>query len=137
MYFSKHNEKIVYINHYNGLLEVEGEGLLLKEDAEVWPSERPGWQKKYDTLSITEGITGLAEGYLDAFSHIGCLILARTVESIAATKELENRLRKNKVLIRGEYDTFAKGLLRKRGFPSCTATFLLQRTILGSITSTT
>ena len=28
MYFSKHNEKIVYINHYSGLLEVEGEGLL-------------------------------------------------------------------------------------------------------------
>lgn len=115
MYYSKHNEKIVYINHYSGLLEVEGEGLLLKEDAEVWPSERPGWQKKYDTLSITEGITGLAEGYLDAFSHIECLILARTVESIAAAKELEDGLRKNKVLVRGEYDTFAERFAKEKG----------------------
>ena len=38
MYFSKHNEKIVYINHDSGLLEVEGEGVLCKEDAEVWPT---------------------------------------------------------------------------------------------------
>ena len=115
MYFSKHNEKTVYINHYSGLLEVEGEGLLVKEDAEVWPTERKTWRNKYDTLSIKEGITGLGEGYLEAFPKIDCLILSRTVESVSTAPELDARLRKNKVLIRGEYDTFAERFAQEKG----------------------
>lgn len=35
MYFSKHNERITYSNHYSGLLEVMGKGVLCREDAEV------------------------------------------------------------------------------------------------------
>ena len=35
MYFSKHNKKIIYINHYSGLLEVKGEGVLCREDREA------------------------------------------------------------------------------------------------------
>ena len=31
MYFSKHNEKTVYINHYSGLLEVEGGGISVEK----------------------------------------------------------------------------------------------------------
>ena len=115
MYFSKHNEKIVYVNHFSGLLEVEGEGLLCREDAEVWPAERETWNNGYHILSVKEGITGLGEGYLEAFPNIGCLILGRTVESVAATPELEKRLRKNKVLIRGEYETFAEKFAREKG----------------------
>lgn len=115
MYFSKHNKKTVYTNHYSGLLEVEGEGLLVKEDAEVWPAERKNWQSEYHTLSVKEGITGLGEGYLDCFSHIGCLILSRTVESVVTSPELDKKLRKNKVLIRGEYDTFAEGFAKEKG----------------------
>ena len=115
MYFSKHNENTVYINHYSGLLEVEGEGLLIKEDAEVRPTTERNWQKEYDTLSVKEGITGLGEGYLEAFPDIDCLILARTVESVATTPELDKRLRKNKVLIRGEYNTFAEKFAEEKG----------------------
>ena len=115
MYFSKHNEKTVYINHYSGLLEVKGEGLLVKEDTEVWPTENKHWQNEYDTLSVLEGITGLGEGYLEAFPNICCLILARTVGSAATTPEVEKRLRKNKVLVRGEYDTFAEAFAREKG----------------------
>ena len=115
MYFSKHNEKTIYINHYNGLLEVEGEGLLVREDAEVSPDPGKNWAKKYDTLSVKEGITGLGEGYLEAFSHIYCLILSRTVGSAATSPGLDKRLRKNKVLIRGEYGTFAEDFARERG----------------------
>ena len=115
MYFSKHNEKTVYINHYSGLLEVEGEGLLVKEDTEAWPTMGRDWQNEYDTLSITEGITGLGEGYLEAFPKIVCLILSRTVESVATTPELDKRLWKNKVLIRGEYDTYAEKFAKEKG----------------------
>ena len=96
MYFSKHNEKTVYINHYSGLLEVEGEGFLVKEDADVWPTSGKNWQSKYNTLSVKEGITGLGEGYLESFPKIGCLILSRTVESVSTSPELDKRLCKNK-----------------------------------------
>ncbi|MBE6908964.1 MAG: hypothetical protein E7474_05100 [Ruminococcaceae bacterium] len=115
MYFSKRDKSITYINHYSGLLEVEGEGLLLREDTEVWPTEAKNWQKEYGTLSVTEGITGLGEGYLDFFSNIGCLILSRTVESVAASPELDQKLCKNKVLIRGEYNTFAERFAQEKG----------------------
>ena len=115
MYFSKHNENITYINHYSGLLEVKGEGLLCREDAEVWPKSGKNWANEYDVLSITEGITGLGEGYLDAFPKIDCLILARTVESVASSPELDKRLRKKEVLIRGEYDTFAERFAAEKG----------------------
>lgn len=113
MYFSKHNKKIKYINHYSGLLEVEGEGVLCSEDADVEPKSGKNWAKEYDTLSVTEGITGLGDGYLDAFSHICCLILSRTVEFVAATPNLLKIMRKRKVLIRGEYDTFAENFAKE------------------------
>lgn len=115
MYFSENNERIVYINHYSGLLEVKGEGVLLKEDAEAWPDLGGNWRNEYDTLSVKEGITGLGEGYLEAFPKIGCLILSRTVESVATTPELDKRLRKKRVLIRGEYDTFAERFAQEKG----------------------
>ena len=114
MYFSKHNEKTVYINHYSGLLEVNGEGVLCKEDAEVWPADK-NWRTEYYVLDVKEGITGLGEGYLEKFPKIGCLILAGTVVFVATTPELDNRLRKNKVLIRGEYNTFAEEFAREKG----------------------
>ena len=115
MYFSKHNEKIVYINHYSGLLEVEGEGLLCREDTELWPKPTESIAREYHTLSITDGITEVGEGFLDAFPYIGCLILCRTVESVAVSPELIKRMRKKKVLIRGEYDTFAERFAGENG----------------------
>ncbi|MBP5312526.1 MAG: hypothetical protein J6112_06825 [Clostridia bacterium] len=114
MYFSKRNDKTVYINHYSGLLEVEGEGILTKEDTEVWPSSGKNWGGKYNELCIKEGITGLGEGYLEYFRKINCLILSRTVEAVATDAELDKRLQKNKVLIRGEYDTFAEEFAREK-----------------------
>ena len=107
MFFSKHNKNITYINHYSGLLEVEGEGELCFKDTELLYEQGKNWEKEYDTLSVTEGITGLGEGYIEFFSHIDCLILSRTVVSVAASPELLKSWRKRKVLICGEYDTFA------------------------------
>ncbi|MBP5606326.1 MAG: hypothetical protein J6X60_12440, partial [Ruminiclostridium sp.] len=116
MYFSKHNEDIIYINHYSGLLEVKGAGMLRREDTELWHESSRSWAKEYDTLSVAEGITGLDEGYLDFFSHIDCLILSRTVGSVAASPELLKKWRKRKVLIRGEYDTYAEEFAKEIGF---------------------
>ena len=113
MYFSKRSKEIVYINHYSGLLEVEGKGPLFREDSEVWPASE-NWQDDFDVLSVTEGITSLEEGYLEAFPNVDCLILSRTVTAAVVSEELEKRFRKRKVLIRGEYDTFAEEFAREK-----------------------
>lgn len=115
MYFSERNEDTVFINHYSGLLEVEGQGDLTAEDTVVSPFPDENWGDEFDTLSITEGITEIREGFLDAFPNIECLILSRTVTLIETTPELIARLRKNDVLIRGEYDTFAEGFAKDNG----------------------
>ena len=115
MYFSKHNKNITYINHYSGLLEVEGNGVLCLKDTELWNESSKNWAKKYDTLSVTEGITELGEGYIEFFSHIDCLILDRTVESVTASPELLKNWRKRKVLICGEYDTLAERFADENG----------------------
>ena len=85
MYFSERNENTVYINHYSGLLEVEGQGDLTIEDSIVSPAPGKNWANDYDTLSFTEGITEIKKGYLEAFPKIGCLILSRTVVSVETT----------------------------------------------------
>ena len=115
MFISKHNENITYINHFNGLLEVKGRGVLCREDTELCHEPGRNWAKEFDTLSVTEGITGLGEGYIEFFSHIDCLILSRTVESVAASPELLKLWRERKVLLRSEYDTFAERLAGENG----------------------
>ena len=115
VYFSERNENTVYINHYSGLLEVEGQGDLTIEDSIVSPAPGKNWANDYDTLSFTEGITEIKKGYLEAFPKIGCLILSRTVVSVETTPELDKKYRKNKVLIRGEYDTYAEEFAREKG----------------------
>ena len=96
MYFSKHNEKITFINHYSGLLEVKGEDAICREDTELWPKPTESIAREYHTLSITDGITEVGEGFLDAFPYIGCLILGRTVESVAISPEMIKRMCKKK-----------------------------------------
>ncbi|MCR5250341.1 MAG: hypothetical protein K6E50_07030 [Lachnospiraceae bacterium] len=113
MFYSKRDQNITYINHFDGLLEVEGRGNLCREDADVDPEAKKNWADEYDTLSVTEGITGIGEGYLEAFPCISCLILSRSVVSVAATPELLEKMRERKVLIRGEYDTFAESFAKE------------------------
>ena len=114
MYFSKHNEKTVYINHYSGLLEVEGSGPLCREDADVWHAGK-NWANGYNVLHVKEGITELGDGYLGAFPKIKCLILSRSVTEVATDPELDDRMRRRKLLIRGEYDTYAERFANEKG----------------------
>ena len=114
MYFSKHNEKTVYINHYSGLLEVEGSGPLCREDADVWHAGK-NWANGYNVLHVKEGITELGDRYLEAFPKINCLILSRSVTEVATDPELDDRMRRRKLLIRGAYDTYAEWFAKEKG----------------------
>ena len=113
MFFSDRNENTVYINHFSGLLEVEGTGELEAGDAVVTPKSRDSWADEYDTLSIKEKITEIREGYLENFRNIKCLILSRSVTGIALSSADAQMLQRNKVLIRGEYNTFAEEFSRR------------------------
>lgn len=113
MFFSERNEDTVYINHFSGLLEVEGTGDLVAGDAVVSPKCRDNWADEYDTLSIKEGITEIGEEYLENFWNINCLILSRSVTRISLSPADAEMLQRNKVLIRGEYNTFAEEFSRK------------------------
>lgn len=103
---------------------MDGEGVLLREDAEVWPASVKNWANEYYVLSVTEGITGLREKYLEAF-----LILNRSIVSVGVTPALIKRMRRRKVLIRGEYDSFPKSSQRETGSIFCSATSILPTTI--------
>lgn len=113
MYFSNHNKNITYINHYSDILEVEGTGVLCREDTDVFPDT--GNFTKYDALSITDGITGVNAGFLETFKNMTCLMLARSVEKIEMTAELSALFKKNEVLIRGAFDTYAERFARENG----------------------
>ena len=114
MYFSKNNEEITYSNYFGGLLEVEGKGAVVKEDALVYPMADDDWTDKYHMLSVMEGITELKEGYLEEFRALECIVLSRTVTSVATSPEYDKMLQDNKVLIRGEYDTYAEQFAKER-----------------------
>lgn len=113
MYFSEHNDKITFNNEWGGILKVEGKGVVCKEDLDA----RPGYFKpeEYSSLNFTKGITSVTEGFIEAFTSMECLILARSVKSVEMTPELEKYLKDNDVLIRGEYNTFAERLAKQLG----------------------
>ena len=113
MYFSDHNDKITFINRYYGSLDVEGKGLVCAEDLNA----SPGYLKpeEYTALNFTKGITKVTKGFIEAFTSMVYLEIAFSVKSIERTPELDNYLRKNDVLIRGEYNSLAESLAKELG----------------------
>ncbi len=94
MYFSDHNDKITFINEWDGNLRVEGKGTVCAEDLDA----RPGSFKpdEYSSLEFDK-------------------IIAFSVKSIERTPELDKYLVTNKVLIRGEYNSLAERLAKELG----------------------
>lgn len=117
MYFSNHNKHITFSFTYGGPLEVEtdAKGPVCKEDTDVSPSPDKNWTNKYYSIQLTKGITEAEPGFLEQFKKMNCLIIDRTVKKIAETEELKNLLKKNKVLIRGAYDTYAEQFAKNNG----------------------
>ena len=115
MYFSNHNKKITYSNHWGGLLEVCGTGKVVKEDLDVSPSNiKDVIDHGYD-LSLTSGITSVGPGFIERFTHLRSLIIHYSVKDIAKTPELIAMLRSKKVVIRGWYDSFGERFAKENG----------------------
>ncbi len=113
MYFSEHNEDVVFHNHSDGFLEVEGNGPVCAEDTVI--DESWHWQpEEYTTLSICGGVMEIGAGFLEAFPSLEVLILSRTVEHIEMTPALRKLLHRNRVLIRGVYDSYAEAFAKEQ-----------------------
>lgn len=109
MYFSEHNEKITFINEWDGTLKVEGKGLVCAEDLGGFDPE------EFSALEFTKGITKVTKGFIEAFTSMECLEIAFSVKNIERTPELDNYLITNDVLIRGEYNSLAERLAKELG----------------------
>ncbi len=115
MYFSNFNKAITYQNHYGAhgeaLLDVcceEKSASLCKEDTDVFPTD-PEWDK-FGMINITSGITEIKAGFLETFINMKTLFLYRSVTNIEITDELNRLFRKNKVKIKGWYDTYGEAM---------------------------
>lgn len=106
MYYSNHNHDVTYFFTYGKPIKVSGKGAVCKEDTNTGKPE--GWTREYSRLHLESGITQVKQGFLEAFSDLKELILDRSVENIEMTDELRTMLKKNKVTIRGAYDTYAE-----------------------------
>jgi hypothetical protein len=113
MYFSDHNDNITFSNEWGRILKVEGKGLVCAEDLNASPGRfKP---EEYSKLEFTKGITKVTKGFIEAFTSMDCLIIARSVKSVEMTPELEKYLKDNDVLIRGEYNSLAERLAKQLG----------------------
>ena len=117
MYFSNHNKNITFSNHWGGLLEVCGTGKVVKEDTDVNPGSTGSLLDHGYDLSLTNGITSVGPGFIEQFKHLRSLIISYTVKDIAVTPELLALLRKNKVMVRGWYDSFGERFAKDNRLP--------------------
>ena len=114
MYFSDHNDDIVFVNGYD-TLEAEGPegGILCAEDL---PGQSWGFKAdEYSTLTISPGIVRVEAGFLMPFQKLNVLVLGPTVEEVELTAELKKLLRRRRVLIRGTFGSYAERLSRELG----------------------
>lgn len=115
MYFSKNNESIYFTSNGCGYLQVCGKGAVSAADLSIEYRDDPDWTEEYSDIEICDGITGVKEGFLDAFTKMGSLILSSSVASVGLSKNLLKRMKKYKVIIRGAYNSLAENIAEENG----------------------
>ena len=117
MNFSKHNEDITYSDSWGGPLEVCGKGKVCEQDLDVAYDDGKGrgWTDAFEGVRFESGITEVGPGFLDAFKNLSYIVIPVTVKSIGVTPALENLLHRNKVLVRGWYDSFGERFALEHG----------------------
>ncbi|MBQ8511868.1 MAG: hypothetical protein IJV76_05310 [Clostridia bacterium] len=111
MYYSKNHEGLVFIDRGMGNLEIRGEGVIRREDTEIWnPVEN--WKEDFTTVTVYEDITEIYAGVLEQFPNMKKLNLPKSLRCIDMTDALKMLLHTNDVLVHAAYgsygDTFAQ-----------------------------
>ncbi|ORX83895.1 hypothetical protein BCR32DRAFT_291709 [Anaeromyces robustus] len=95
-------------------LSVSGKGIVDPDDIILLETEEKfTCDDSIYSIEIEEGITEIKAGFFEKFPSLQDLTLSFTVNHIEMTKEFENLLQKNNIIIHGEYDTFAEEFSKK------------------------
>lgn len=112
------------VNHdHHGSYEcmcANGEGICTVSDMRLSQNEREkfsGEKPEQVSFYIYEGVTAIERGGLDVFHGLRELFIADSVREIGVSPELEAILRNNRVLIRGNFNSYAEKFARKYGLP--------------------
>lgn len=111
------NNKIEFSTNWHYALQVRGKGKVCEEDLDQKAGKGGGraWTAEYRGIEFTAGITEVGPGFLEAFPNLQSVEIHYTVQSIAVTPKLKELLKKNKVLIRGWYDSFGERFAKELG----------------------
>jgi hypothetical protein len=87
---------------------------------EVGPENIPQFIRRYTKVEdisfrFYSGVTGVHEGFLEVFPTLKQIVVAETVTYIGVTPALEELLRKNDVVVRGVYDSYAEDFAQEYG----------------------
>ena len=105
MYFSKHHPGLVLIDRGMGNLEFRGDGILRREDTEVYNHTEPDWKEAFTSLTVYSGITEICDGVIQQFPGVGKLILPDSLTRIEMSDGLSAFLHANDVLVCASFGT--------------------------------
>ena len=122
MYFSRHNDNVVFSNYYRGPYTLFGKVLTVEAPAshkqrvsvcaeDVLTSHLD--PKDYLTLVIDKSVCRVAPGFIELFSNLKDLIVEADLDKIELTPGLEKLLLKNNVILRGSYNSPAEKMAKK------------------------
>ena len=126
MYFSNLHEYVTFDSWYPGPYTLYGNVLTVGApvsyerrisvcvgDLDVMPGKlNPG---EYMTLVLEASVCAVQEGFIEAFPNLKDLIIEGDLQPIPLTSELEALLKRNKVIVRGAYNSAAEKLAVRLG----------------------
>ena len=126
MYFSNLHEYVTFETWYPGPYTLYGDVLTVgapvsyKRRISVCAGDlevRPGTlkPKEYKTLVLEESVRAVKKGFIEAFPNLKDLIIEGDLQPIPLTPALETLLKRNKVIVRGAYNSAAEQLADRLG----------------------
>lgn len=126
MYFSNLHENVVFDTWYPGPYTLYGNVLTVgapvgqKRKVSVCAGDldvNPGKlnPKEFKTLVIEKSVCDVKKGFIESFPNLMDLIAEADIPSIPVTPELESLLKRNKVIVRGTFNSAAEKLANKLG----------------------
>ena len=128
MYFSKLHENVTFDTWYPGPYTQFGNVLTVgapyghKRKIRVCAGDldtSPGTMNpgSYKTLVIEDSVCEVEKGFIESFPKLRDLIVEGDIQPIPLTPELEGLLKRNKVIVRGSFNSAAEKLAVRLGLP--------------------
>lgn len=112
MYHSSNNSDITFFFTWGRPVSIEGKGAVCKEDTDIG---KENWTQEYSALHFKDGITEVKAGFLECFPILKIIVADSSVNNIEMSEELRTLLKKNNIIIRGLYDSYAERFAEENG----------------------